>query len=223
MLNRISYIAVFAVTAICSAMGFQASALAHPHVWVTVESEVVYDEQKAISGFRHRWTFDAAYSLFAVEGRDLNSDGIYDRKELQELAEVNIASLKEFDFFTFPKLGEELLPRESPQDYWLEFKDDQLTLIFTLPMSKPVPATDIKRFTFSVYDPTFYVDFSLAEKEPIRLSAAPAGCKPLVKTPAGAAPQPPKTLMETDFNDPSATMGLAEQYAKIVAVECPAS
>jgi ABC-type uncharacterized transport system substrate-binding protein len=33
-------------------------AAAHPHVWVTVETEVVYDQQQAITGFRHKWTFD---------------------------------------------------------------------------------------------------------------------------------------------------------------------
>ena len=57
---------------------------AHPHVWVTVETEVVFDEHKAITGFRHKWTFDEAYSAFAVEGRDINKDGKYDREELRE-------------------------------------------------------------------------------------------------------------------------------------------
>lgn len=223
MFNQIAQIAIFAVMAIYCAIGLPQNALAHPHVWVTVETEVIYNEEKAITGFRHRWTFDAGYSLFAVEGRDLNGDGTYDRNELQDLAEVNIASLKEFDFFTFPKLSETLLAREEPQDYWLEFHNEQLTLIFTLPLSEPVPSADVKRFTFSVYDPTFYVDFGLAAKDPVRLSAGPAGCQPLVKTPAGAAPKPPQSLLETDFNDPSVMTGLAEQFAKVVAVECPAS
>ncbi len=156
---------------------------AHPHVWVTVETEVVYDAQNAITGFRHKWTFDEAYSLFAVEGRDLNNDGVYDRDELKELADVNVESLKEFEFFTFPRVANTLIDRDPPKDYWLEFHDGLLTLFFTLPLKTPIPAARVKDFTFAVYDPTFYVDFEFAKDNPVRLSAAPARCKPVIKVP----------------------------------------
>ncbi len=157
------------LTAACA----PAAAWAHPHVWVTVETEVVYDEHKSVTGFRHKWTFDEAYSQFAVEGRDLNNDGQYDRAELQELAEVNVVTLKEFDYFTFPKVSNKLVDREPPKDYWLEYKDRLLTLYLTLPLKTPIPASKVKDFTFGVYDPTMYVGFAFARENPVRLSAAP--------------------------------------------------
>ena len=201
--------------------GAAKNAQAHPHVWVTVETEVVYDGQKAITGLRHQWTFDEAYSSFAILGLDKNNDGEYDREELKELAEVNISSLKEFDYFTFPKLGDKLLDREPPKDYWLEYHDGKLTLFLTLPLTSPVPAAETKSFTFAVYDPTFYVDFALANENPVRLSAAPAGCVPVVTN-----PEPPKrgvsTLGEAFFSDAEATSSIAEQYAKSVSIACPA-
>lgn len=196
---------------------------AHPHVWVTVETEVVYDASKAITGFRHKWTFDEGYSRFAVEGRDTNGDGNYDRKELEELAEVNISSLKEFEFFTFPKSGETLLARNDPKDYWLEYHDGLLTLFLTLPLATPLPADQTKTFTFAVYDPTFYVDFALAEKEPVRLSAAPSGCAPVIKLPDPAAVQRgAQTLSQASPPSLDAPSGIAEQYAKSVSITCPA-
>ena len=79
-------------------------AQAHPHVWVTVESTLLY-ERGSFTGLHHKWTFDEFYSAMAVEGLDTNKDGKYDREELAELAKVNVTSLKDFGYFTFPTLA----------------------------------------------------------------------------------------------------------------------
>ena len=194
-------------------------AWAHPHVWVTVETEVVYDEHKAITAFRHKWTFDEGYSRFAVEGRDLNNDGQYDREELKELAEVNISSLKEFDFFTFPRVAHKLVDREPPKDYWLEYKDGLLTLFLTLPLKTPIPASKVKDFTFAVFDPTMYVDFAFAKDNPVRLSAAPPHCVAVVKQPDPNAIQNGSQSLSSAA-DPTSS-NVAEQYAKSVSISCP--
>ena len=47
---------------------------AHPHVWVTVESTLLY-ERGSFTGLYHKWTFDEFYSAMAVEGLDTNKDG----------------------------------------------------------------------------------------------------------------------------------------------------
>ncbi|NJM34585.1 MAG: DUF1007 family protein [Rhodomicrobium sp.] len=198
-------------------------ARAHPHVWVTVKTEVVFDANKAISGFKHAWLFDEYYSAFAVQGLDKNNDGVYDRAELAELAEVNISSLQEFDYFTFPKLAGQLIEREPPKDYWLEYKDGRLTLFLTLPMKEPVPEAKAKDFIFAVYDPTFYVDFAMAKDNPVTLSAAPAGCSPVVKDPDPQTAQGGvSTLSEAYFQNLDASSSDAEQFAKSVAIACQA-
>jgi ABC-type uncharacterized transport system substrate-binding protein len=193
------------------------AARAHPHVWVTAESEVMFDEHKAITGFKHKWTFDEAYSSFAVEGVDANHDGVYDREELRELAEVNISSLKEFDYFTFPKLGSQLLQRLPPKDYWLEYHDGKLTLFFTLPLAQPVPAAKIKSFAFAIYDPSYYVDFGLAKEHPIALAGAPAGCVPSVRNPTSQLSGQSLLSSAQPADDPAA------QYAATVSIQCPAN
>src|SRR5262245_66491040 len=74
-------------------------ARAHPHMWVTVEATVLY-ENGAFTGIRHKWTFDEYYTATAIEGLDKNKDGKYDRAELDEPAKVNVNALKDFDYFT---------------------------------------------------------------------------------------------------------------------------
>ena len=204
------------------ALGMAREADAHPHVWVTVETEIVYDQGKAITGFKYKWTFDEMYSSFAIMDLDKNNDGKYDREELAELAEINVAALKEFDYFTFPKLAGKVLDREPPKDYWLEYKDEKLTLYLTIPLKTPLPQAEVKNFSFHVYDPTYYVDFAFAAENPVRLSAAPPGCAPLVKDPdPNVGPSKVTTLGEASYNNLTTANSDAEQYAKSVIITCP--
>lgn len=150
-------------------------ASAHPHVWVNVETTVIYDAGK-VAGFKHRWTFDDMYTAMAVQGLDKNGDGTYTRQELAELAQVNIDGLRDFDFFTYARIKETPVKLAPPKDYWLEHKDGVLSLNFTLPIAEPVPA-ETEGFEFAVYDQTFFIAFDLAKENPVRLSeGAPAGC-----------------------------------------------
>jgi ABC-type uncharacterized transport system substrate-binding protein len=98
-------------------------------------------------------------------------DGKYDRAELDDLTEVNIDGLKEFDYFTFPVLGSEAVRLGEPRDYWLEHKNGLLALHFTLPFASPVLA-DAPAFSFSIQDASFFIAFHLAKTEnPVRLGA----------------------------------------------------
>jgi ABC-type uncharacterized transport system substrate-binding protein len=159
-------------------------ASAHPHVWVSVTATVLY-EKGAIAGVEQAWTFDEFYTAQAIEGLDKNHDGKYDREELSELAKVNMEGLKEFDYFTYAKLGGAERKFKPPVNYWLEHTDKGiLTLHFTLPLEQPI-AANAGEFSFSVFDPSYFIAFDLAEGTPVKLGAgAPPGCAAVVHEPA---------------------------------------
>lgn len=163
---------------ICALLAFTAiatrPAAAHPHVWVTYEATIVY-ENGLITGLQHRWTFDDMYTAMAIQGLDKNGDGNYDRSELAELAQVNIDGLKEFDYFSYAKIGSQPIPLEHPKDFWLDYKDGKLSLNFRLPLEKPVLAEAIG-FNFSIYDPTYFIAFEPQKTNAVKLAQAPAGC-----------------------------------------------
>src|SRR6266540_4836027 len=114
-----------------------AAAHAHPHVWVTVKSELVYAPDGTVTGVRHAWTFDDMFSTFATQGLESKIKGQFTREELAPLAEVNITSLKEFDYFTLAKQNGKKSEFNPPTDYFLDFTDNVLTLHFTLPFKAP--------------------------------------------------------------------------------------
>src|ERR1700682_4034432 len=96
--------ALGALAAVLACAAIDGPAQAHPHVWIFVETTVLYDKG-TFTGLRHKWTFDEFYAATAIEGLDKNHDGKYDREELAELAKVNIDGLKDFAYFTFPALA----------------------------------------------------------------------------------------------------------------------
>jgi len=189
-------------------------ALSHPHVAATVRSEIVFSKDGSIAGIRYAWTFDEYFSEFATQGLDKNGDGVLSRDELAELAKVNVETLQESDYFTFAKSGETKLEFGQPTDYWLEHKDKLLTLHFTLPVKSGAQKSG---FSFDVYDPNYYVAFSFASENAVKLVDAPANCSLKMKLPETVAtPQQNETL----FNSLSRSGNLNEQIANSVVVQC---
>ncbi len=147
---------------------------AHPHVWVDAASEIVFDNEGRITAVRHHWRFDEAFSAFAVQGLDTDGDGAYTREELAPLAQINVESLSEYEFFTFLSAGDDEAGFSEPRDYWLETDNEYLTLHFTLPVSRALASTT--PVSLEVYDPEYFVAFSLPSEEAVRLANAPQGC-----------------------------------------------
>ncbi|WP_306258799.1 DUF1007 family protein [Pararhizobium sp. IMCC21322] len=155
---------------------------AHPHVWVDTRAEVVFDAQDRVSAVRHAWTFDDAFSVYVIQGLDENEDGIYTREELSSLAQVNVESLADYEFFTFMGVEEAEVDFDGPVDYWLYYDADKsrLTLNFTLPLKQP--ALVIGDLILEIYDPEAFVAFSVNEEDSIKLaSGAPNNCSVEVK------------------------------------------
>src|SRR6476646_12175348 len=157
---------------LCAAIALLSAspAAAHPHVWATVRSEILLDPNHQLTGIRHAWTFDEFYSAMAVQGLDKNGDGVFSAEELKPLAEVNINSLKEFDYFTFVHIGDgDNLPLKPLENYSLDYDKSLLTLHFTLPVEKPID-THRQEVQVDVYDPSFFVAFGFANEAPVKLS-----------------------------------------------------
>lgn len=172
-------------------------ALAHPHVYVTVETTALVGADTVVTGLRHRWTFDEMYSSFAVQGLDKKGGNEPTRDDLKELAKLNVESLKEFGYFTHPQVlaaggAPEKAAMKPPEDYFLEFKDGQLTLTFTLPLEKPAPVSKTP-LGFTVYDPTYFIAFQFAKDKALKLAQdAPATCKIEMKAQASEQAQADK-------------------------------
>jgi ABC-type uncharacterized transport system substrate-binding protein len=207
------------LTLVFAAQGLISVANAHPHVWVTMKSEVIYAPDGTVTAIRHAWSFDDMFSTFATQGLESKEKGKFTREELAPLAKVNVESLKEYDYFTYATADGVKVPMADPlPDFWLDFKDQILTLNFTLPLKTPVKA---KKFSVDIYDPTIFVDFAFDKAKPAHLVDPPAGCKLQVALPREMTFAEGKKLSEIPADQQNTVMAIGSEFANKILVNCP--
>lgn len=192
------------------------AAQAHPHVWITATSEVLYAPDGTVTGVRHAWTFDDMFSAYAVQGLEGKTKGTYSREELAPLAQTNVESLKEYAYFTFARADGKKERFLEPIDYYLDYKDTVLTLHFTLPLKNPVKS---KQLMLEVFDRSFFIDFKMTDKDPVKLVGAPAGCQLKLERPSDGTASAQKLNEQTFMNGENANFGL--MFANKITVDCP--
>ena len=166
------FVGVLAALALGSIPGV---ATAHPHILIDAHTELLFNAQGQLTGVTNVWDFDDAFSAFAIQGYDRNGDGNPTREELQPLAKVNLTSLAEYGYFTRVTVAGADIPVGVPKDYFDVFKDERLTLRFTLPLSRPLEVRG-KTIEVDVYDPAYFAAITFATNDPVRLLGAGDAC-----------------------------------------------
>jgi ABC-type uncharacterized transport system substrate-binding protein len=192
------------------------AAQAHPHVWIVARSELLYAPDGTVTGVRHAWRFDDSFSAYAVQGLTTKEKGVYSREDLAPLAQTNVESLKEFAYFTFAKTEGKKQKFQEPIDYHLEYKDTVLTLFFTLPLKTPLKTQEL---SLEVYDPSYFIEFSFEDKDPVKLVGAPTNCRLTFQRPSDGSSNAAKLGEENFLSGDNSNYGA--MFANKIAVTCP--
>lgn len=196
---------------------------AHPHVFVEASTSIVFDEDGRIGKVRHAWRFDPFYSTFAIQGFDEDANGILTRAELAPLAEENTSSLAAFDYFSFLYADGTEKAFSGVNERWLEYDPEirQLTLYFELEVADPVDPF-AHEIILDVFDPAYFVDFSMYPERPFSLVDAPAACGMEMEEPPEIDPMTATALAAIPANQdiPEAYRSLTSELSNTAIVTC---
>ncbi len=182
VLNALHGHRVIAVLAALALGGIPGIASAHPHILIDAHTELLFNAQGQLTGVTNIWGFDDAFSAFAIQGYDRKGDGNPTQAELQPLAKVNLTSLAEYGYFTRVTLAGATIPFGVPKDYFDVFKNEKLTLHFTLPLGRPLDVRG-KTIEVDVYDPAYFAAIAFAKDDPVQLLGGGDGCSASVHRP----------------------------------------
>lgn len=142
---------------------------AHPHAWIDLRSTVVLDDQGRVRALELDWLFDDFYTAYIAE--QYTKDEGSPTSFLEELANTNLTQLAEYGYFTDARLDGERLEAGPVEHFETGLRGQRLWLRFELPLAKPVDPRQ-GRFTYAVYDPTYYIEILHLEDEPIAFRPA---------------------------------------------------
>lgn len=207
-----------ALTAIV-ALGLNAPALTHPHVFAEARLDVVLSADGQVSSLQHLWRFDDLFSSTVLVEFDKNGDLKLDEGELAAVGQTVTESLAEYGYFQVVTAAGKDVAMNKPDKLTADFKDSQLIILFESTPSAPMALNG--KLTFGVYDPTFYTAIDFTEDSYLNVADLPAKCKKAVirPDPDEALAQNQGTLTEAFFTDPAGT-NMAKIFATRLELDC---
>ena len=167
-------------------LALTAPAVAHPHILIDAKATIVFDDAGNISGLRHAWSFDTAFSAWMVQGLDVNGDRIVSPDEMQGLADENMIGLADYGFYTYAGEGDALMAFTPAGDQGMVYEDGHVVLSYSVNAATPMAVKG--QFELGVYDPEYYVAIGFADVSDVTLENAPAAC--------GVRLDPPKEMSD---------------------------
>lgn len=196
-------------------VGVPAPAEAHPHAWIDLRSTVIFTDDGHIEAIEVDWLFDDFYTAFVAE--EFVKDPENPTDYLMALAEENLASLAEYDYFLDVRQSDERVALAEAGPPSTGLRDKRLFLRFTVPLAEPLdPAAGPMRF--AAYDPSYYTEILYAEDAAPVLPDAAAGCAVRVEPPD---PSPEAVALAYSLDvDESGGDGLGRLFAETAIVSC---
>jgi ABC-type uncharacterized transport system substrate-binding protein len=204
-------------------MAIPSLANAHPHVWVEMRTDVVFNAAGLIEGVNVEWTFDDVYAAEALDGMDANGDGEYTQDELIPLTKENLEALKDYGYFTYMRAGGQLLPAAPPANEGQTYNGSKLQLHFKVPLQAPYDPRK-GEFMVKIYDPEFYIAFDYAKEQPVDTTGSlPPNCELTIKpVPPDAETNQMLTMLSTKDKDwkPENGEDFGSVFAQPVNITC---
>ncbi|MGK9173304.1 DUF1007 family protein [Yokenella regensburgei] len=190
---------------------------AHPHSFIRLKTEVMV-ENGQWTGLLMRWTMDEITSadLLYDAGDARPGDEIWKKLAAEVMANV----LGQHYFTEVWHNGKKVRFVNRPLHYGMEREGHQAVLTFALPLAAPQTLNG-QSYTFSTFDPTYYVDMSYEHDSDVTLAAElRAKCKLSLHTPHPGDDVLDYAQSLDKADAPEESMELGKQFAQTVTLQC---
>ncbi|MTD28533.1 DUF1007 family protein [Erwinia sorbitola] len=190
---------------------------AHPHSFIDMQTSLVHQGDE-LTGLKMRWVMDEITSAdLLYDAGTAKADSVVWKKLA---AEVMANVLGQHYFTEFWHQKQPVKFENLPPEYHLSRQGHQAVLEFILPLAHP-QALKGQRYTFSTFDPTYFVDMYYdSEKALIVPAELAAQCHFELYTPKPDASMQAYALSLDKADAPAEEMDLGRQFAQTVTLIC---
>ncbi|MGE3933668.1 MAG: DUF1007 family protein, partial [Rhodospirillaceae bacterium] len=124
-----------------------------------------------VAAIEQEWLFDDFYSAFVLDSLRKSKE---DRAAgIQGIARENLENLKPYGYFTVVRAGGVPVPAGTVIEFASEVRQKRLWLRFVMPLAAPIDPV-AQAMTYSVFDPTYFIEMVHAERGGVRFAGAGA-------------------------------------------------
>jgi ABC-type uncharacterized transport system substrate-binding protein len=185
---------------------------AHPHAWIDVKTTVILSRESSVTAIREEWNFDPSYTKYLLQ----DTKGTW--KPLKEFTETAMHNLAQYGYFMELHAGGARLVLGQPVEAESKLSNGSLVMRFTVPLAN---SADIAKseMVFSVYDPTYWIEFAHVKDHPISFEGPGAEtCSARIKQ-AKPSAQALSQAQAMDRNAP-VNRSLGKMFAEAVSIHC---
>lgn len=196
---------------------FSPVALAHPHSFIDMQTTLVHQDDR-LTGLKMRWVMDEITSAdLLYDAGTAKPDSVIWKKLAAEVM-ANVLGQHYFSEFWHQKQPVKF--DNLPPEYHLSRQGHQAVLEFILPLAHP-QALKGQRFTFSTFDPTYFVDMYYDSEKALTVPAELASqCHFELHTPKPDASMQAYALSLDKADTPAEETDLGRQFAQTVTLIC---
>jgi ABC-type uncharacterized transport system substrate-binding protein len=145
-------------------------ASAHPHIFIKQHVVALFD-QSGLTGFRLTWRFDPMYSSMMRADFVSAPSGPLTPADIKNLHDKSFVDLKNVHYFTSVTFNGKPLSFGVPTDFSAAAVGGSIVYTFVIPL-KPDPQElrPKNAATITVFDPSYYVYYELAAKDPVAVT-----------------------------------------------------
>ena len=153
------------IAAVLTSICLATTAVAHPHIFIDTQIEVIFDETDRAEGLRITWAYDDLTSLqvIADHGMDTDFDGKLTAEEAAALSGFDMHWDEGYAGDTYALLGEVPLELTGPTDWTASYSADVITSSHLRKFAAPVTIGP-DPLIVQTYDPTLYSGYFIVGK-----------------------------------------------------------
>ena len=190
--------------------------VAHPHMWIDLETRVILNDHDGLIAIQQTWLFDDFYSAAVIEEAALDPGGV--EVGIQKDVNTLMTALEPYSYFTTVKHGNKTLSLTLVGDVEWKVIQKRVQMSFKTVIDERIDL-NAQSLSYAIFDPTYYIEMVHFDDAIVKIEGkAASSCHSRIEQPNPSAEAVALSQSAALDSNPDDTIG--RLFAETVYVNC---